>query len=392
MPAFGHSMPKAIECFLFLLFNKRSTWMTIVINSTHFIQFAGNHSLYDYFLQIAASRPEHQFIFITPSATNVQTIASKNSTHIISSPKANNTLMWKIWLNYKLPSIGKKYNADLLVNTGGVCSLRTTIPQWLFVSDLSFLNFPGFFSKKQRYFFKKNMPAFLKKAKYIGTASEFLKNEILQYYPGCADNVHILKIPINALYRPLGWKEKELVKEKYTGGKEYFLFSGQIHLRNNLVNLLKAFSIFKKRQKTNMWLIITSKAVTPNDSFLEIFKTYRYRAEVSLLLDLPEKDLSGITAAAYAFLYPSSYDGMARFPLQAMQCEVPVITTDTGALKEIIGDAALYTNGSAFEDIADKMMQVFKDESLRALLINRGKEVIDKRRKDTMNEFFGAAF
>jgi glycosyltransferase involved in cell wall biosynthesis len=35
------------------------------------------------------------------------------------------------------------------------------------------------------------------------------------------------------------------------------VYAGAIHPRKNLMNLLKAFSIFKKRQQTNMKLMLT---------------------------------------------------------------------------------------------------------------------------------------
>jgi glycosyltransferase involved in cell wall biosynthesis len=229
------------------------------------------------------------------------------------------------------------------------------------------------------YFFKKNMHAFLHKADTIVTASDFLTKEIVQQYSIDGAKISTFHLTAGDLYQPVGWKEKEAIREKYAEGKEYFLFSGEIHPRNNLVNLLKAFSFFKKRQKSNMQLIITAKTVSPNDPFIENFKTYKYRKEVHLLMDLPEKDLAKITAAAYAFVYPSIHAGMAIFPLQALQCEVPVIAGNTGALREIAGDGAvLYADPSNFEDIADKMMLVFKDETKRTELINRARLRIQK--------------
>jgi glycosyltransferase involved in cell wall biosynthesis len=362
--------------------------MTIVINSTHFIKSAGNDFFYDYFLRIAALNPEHQFVFITPSAIDAKLIIFQNIISVISSPAANNSLMWKIWLDYTLPGIARKHKADIIINTRCSCSLRTRLPQWLFISDLSFLYFPQFFPKKLLYFLKKYMPAFLAKANTIVTASCYLTKEIMQRYSIDGKKINAFQLIAGDQYQPIGWNEKEAIKEKYTGGKEYFLFSGEIHARNNLVNLLKAFSFFKKRQKTNMQLIITANAASANDPFFENFKTYKYREEVNILLDLPETWLAKITAAAYAFIYPAQHDGIAIFPLQAMQCEVPVITGNTGALNEIAGDAVLYVDPTDFEDIADKMMLVFKEETKRAELIKRGNGIVQKNKNAKMDGIF----
>ena len=53
----------------------------------------------------------------------------------------------------------------------------------------------------------------------------------------------------NELFKPIDWKEKETIKEKYAEGKEFFLFTDAIGAENNLIALLKAFSfldIFSK--------------------------------------------------------------------------------------------------------------------------------------------------
>lgn len=237
-------------------------------------------------------------------------------------------------------------------------------------------------------FLRKNMPAFLNKAKVISTPTDFLSNEIMRHYSIDKEKIFTFQMIVDDLYQPVGWKEKEAIREKYADGKEYFLFSGEIHPGHNLMNLLKAFSFFKKRQKSNMQLIITAKAVSKNNSFIETFKTYKYRKEVNLLMDLHEKDLAKITAAAYAFVYPTFYEGMSTLPLRAIQCEVPVITTNTGAVNEIAGDAVLYADPENFEDIADKMMLLFKDETQRTELIKRGKLCAQKNKKVNMDDLF----
>ncbi|MBC7888797.1 MAG: glycosyltransferase family 4 protein [Ferruginibacter sp.] len=360
--------------------------MTIAINSTRFIKSAGNDFFYAYFYQIAVSCTEHQFIFITPTLMEEQEFSAKNIIHVISSPWANNPVMWRIWLDYTLPGIARKYKTDVLINTGGVCSLRTNLPQHIFISDLSFLYFPAFFSGKQLYYLKKNMPAFLLKANTIVTTSDFIRKEIVQHYPIDGEKINIFPFIADDHYQPLNWKEKETVRERYTEGTEYFLFTGEIHPRNNLVNLLKAFSFFKKRQKTNMQLVIITNGVTTNDPFIENFKRYKYREEVNILADLPKKDRAKITAAAYAFVSVPIYEGMPFSVLAAMQCEVPVITSDTGALNDTTGDAALHANPTDFENIADKMMQLFKDETKRTELIRIGKLLVQKNRKDKMDD------
>jgi glycosyltransferase involved in cell wall biosynthesis len=92
-----------------------------------------------------------------------------------------------------------------------------------------------------------------------------------------------------------------------------------------------------------------------------------------LLTLLPIEVLSKITAAAYAFVYPSLYEDFALNPLQAMRCEVPVVAGNAGALPELCGDAALYADCLHFEDLAEKMMLLFKDENKVKELVAAGR-------------------
>ena len=72
-------------------------------------------------------------------------------------------------------------------------------------------------------------------------------------------------------FRPFTWTEKESWKDSFTEGREYFLYVGSVHPRKNLINLLKAFSGFKKRQKTNMQLVIAGRMAWQHEDFYKGF-------------------------------------------------------------------------------------------------------------------------
>ena len=146
-------------------------------------------------------------------------------------------------------------------------------------------------------------------------------------------------------------------------GKEFFLYVGSLQNINNLINLLKAFSFFKKRQKSNMQLVIVANFISKNNEFVESLKTYKYRNEVRFLENIPIEESTKITSTAYAFVYVPLYDDFPIILPEVMKCNIPAIVSDTESLHEISSDAALYTNPSNHEDIADKMMIVFKDEN-----------------------------
>ncbi len=333
-----------------------------------------SHLLVDCFEMMAANQPEHEFIFIAEKEFEEQKNSLQNVKRIILFQQSANPLFWKLWYNYKLPSLLKKVKAAVFISADGICSLRTNLPQYLFVNDLVFLHHPEWYSKRYLRFIKSNSVGSLQQAKNVFTFSNVLKNEIVQQYSVAENKITVVPATSGKKYKPVSQRTREQVKEKYTDGKEYFLFSGAIHPRSSLVNLLKAFSLFKKRQKSNIQLIIASKNNSDDAAFVESLKLYKYRNEVILIPGINEELLQKITASAYACINISPLHNDIVSLLNAMQCEVPVIAGNFHIAIEILGDAALFVNSSLPENIAEKLMLLYKDENKRTDLIKKGIE------------------
>jgi glycosyltransferase involved in cell wall biosynthesis len=173
-------------------------------------------------------------------------------------------------------------------------------------------------------------------------------------------------------FKPLEWEAKQRVKDKYTEGKEYFIYTGSVHPRKNLMGLLKAFSLFKKRQQSNMKLVIAGRLAWKYESFAESLKSYKYRSDVMLTGYLPDEELALLTASAYAMVYPSFFEGFGLPVAEAMQSGVPVITSAGTAMEEVAGEAALYADPADHTTLADQLMIIYKDERLRSTLIEKG--------------------
>ena len=77
---------------------------------------------------------------------------------------------------------------------------------------------------------------------------------------------------------------------------------------------------------------------------------------------------------AFCFLHPTLYEGFGLPPLEAMACGCPVVLSNTTALPEIFGDAALYFDPSDPEDIASKVKQLINSHQLQKELIQKSKQ------------------
>ena len=112
--------------------------------------------------------------------------------------------------------------------------------------------------------------------------------------------------------------------------------------------------------------------------FKKDLSLFKYRADVKLLESLTENDSAKIMAAAYAFVYPVLYADLAMPVLAAMQCEIPVICSDTGSLPSLFADAALFADPGNVEGIAENMMLIFKDEEKAKNMVNAGKALLQQ--------------
>ena len=350
--------------------------MVIAVNTRVWLDSA--HEDYGYFIKevfshIVAQHVEHRFYFLFDRPVPATVTLPPGVTPVVVGPPARHPLLWKYWYDVAMPRTLKKIGADVLVSPDGFASLTTKVPQCLVVHDFSFLHFTEGYPKSHLQFYKFFTPRFLKKAATIATVSQFLKKEMVAQYKIPPEKISVVYSAAKEVFKPLPWEAHAAVKEAYTEGKEYFIYTGAIHPRKNLLNLLKAFSKFKKWQRSGFKLVLAGRMDWKNNEFLELLKTYKYRGDVVLLADVGEEALAQLVGAAYVLVHPSFYEGFGTPVLEAIQCEVPVLTSAEGAMQEIAGEAALYFNPHDVDDMAQQLMTIYKDENKRSQLIQKGK-------------------
>ncbi len=330
------------------------------------------------FKRLAKHYPQHQFYFLFDQPYSRDFIFSENIHPLVVPPPARNPILWKYWYDIKLPLVLKKIKADVFVSLDGFCSLTTKVPQCLVVHDLGFLHQPEAYKKSHYRFYKHFTPKFLKKAKAIATVSQFSKEDIVHQYKIDPQKITVVYNAVNEAFHPASFDEQVRTREKYTEEKAFFLYAGAIQPRKNLVNLLKAFSIFKKRQRSEMKLVLAGRLAPENEEFLQLLTTYKYRDDVVLTNYVSEEEMVQLMGAAYALVYPSLFEGFGLPVLEAMKCGVPVLTSANTSMQEIGEDGALYFHPTDHTDMADKLMLIYKDENLRSSLIAKGKLIAAK--------------
>ncbi len=346
--------------------------MRIAVNASCLSDF-----VYEIFLRMAASNPKQTFLFIFDKPFSEKINLPQNVVPLVIERNGNSRLKWKFWYKLKIPIALKRHKADIFISEKFI-SLRTTIPQLLLFPDFTFIHQPSFLDKKSVRFYKKNTSLFLNKAAKIIAGSDFFKKEIIKRYKINEEKIIVLPTEITNDFEEIPFEEKESIKEKYAEGNEYFIYTGIISPQQNLLNLLKAFSFFKKRQKSKMQLLISGKRGIDYEQFTESLRLFRFKDEVKVLDNLSASEIEKIIASAYAMIHVPVYDSGYSQGLQALKYKVSAILSSTGALSESFADAALYAHPENFKDLAEKMMLLFKDENLRKDLIEKERLQIGK--------------
>ena len=85
--------------------------------------------------RIVKAHPEHEFYFFFDRPYDKQFIFADNVKPVVVFPPARAPFLWKLWFDYALPGVFRKYKIDAFISTDGYCSLKTPIPQLLVVHD-----------------------------------------------------------------------------------------------------------------------------------------------------------------------------------------------------------------------------------------------------------------
>ena len=110
----------------------------------------------------------------------------------------------------------------------------------------------------------------------------------------------------------------------------------------------------------------------------EQLNSMNYKEDVISLGRLQLNELSKVMAAAYALTFVPFFEGFGIPALEAMQSGVPVITSNTSSLPEVVGEAAILCDPSNIEEIKGAMQIVVENELLREKMIEKGLKQSEK--------------
>ena len=176
--------------------------------------------------------------------------------------------------------------------------------------------------------------------------------------------------------------------------KNYVLFVGSIQPRKNLVALIEAFSHTDLDK-----LVIAGGVGWMTEDIFKAPSKFGVQEKVVFTGRVSDLELRALYSGTMMYVQPSITEGFGLPVLEAMAAGVPVITSDGGALGEVVGEAGVVVElGSHFVgELARAMERVASEPELRKKLISMGYRRVkefswDKAAKATLDVIVGEGY
>ncbi len=158
------------------------------------------------------------------------------------------------------------------------------------------------------------------------------------------------------------------VRRKYNlPDAPYFLSLSTLEPRKNIDHTIRCFAkLIQQENLPDLYLVLVGNKGWDYDKiFKEIDSLEFLRDRIILTGFIANEDLAAVYSSALAFVYLSFYEGFGLPPLEAMQCGIPVITSNTSSLPEVVGNAGIMLDPNDDDGLCQSMLRVVNQSFLR---------------------------
>ncbi|MEO6424572.1 MAG: glycosyltransferase family 1 protein [Bacteroidia bacterium] len=328
--------------------------------------------VYQTLKQITVKNPDVHFVFVFDRPFDEEFIFSDNITPLVLSPQARHPFLYYAWFQHSIKRLLDKMQPDLFLSPDGFLSLGAKCKQLPVIHDINFLHHPNdskwLTAKYYNYYF----PKFAKEATRIATVSEYSKEDIVKNYGIDRSKIDVVYNGINSFFNPITEAEKQVIRQKYSAGKNYFINVGSLHPRKNIANLIRAFALFKKESNSDLKLMLAGPHYWGLSEINKVIAETNLKDDIIFTGRLADDELNLVLGSALALTFVPYYEGFGIPLIEAMQAAVPIITSNVTSMPEIAGEAALLVDPLEVQSIKEAMLKLYKQPELCESLINKG--------------------
>lgn len=209
---------------------------------------------------------------------------------------------------------------------------------------------------------------------HVITVSEATKNDFCEYTGFDPERVTPIYLAASRrLFYPVTDTDRLLATQVRYGlhDEPYLLSIATLEPRKNIRYLVQCFArlVAEKAIPTELKLVLVGTKGWKMDEWLaEIRASEQLLSRLIFTGYVPDEDLAALYSGATAFLFPSLYEGFGLPPLEAMQCGLPVITSNVSSLPEVVGDAAILVPPTDADALCAAIVSVINSDTLRGKL------------------------
>ena len=314
--------------------------------------------------RITRNHPEHEFIFLFDRPYSPEFIFAPNVTPVVLFPQSRHPFLYYWFFNFSVTRALKKYKADLFLSTDGYLSLRTNVPQVAVMHDLAFIHFKEGINKLEEAYYNYFFPKYAHKAKRLVAVSNYTKQDIVTEFNINPNKIDVVYNAPSKGFVPLNNHLQNEVRGKFSADLPYFCYVGAMHPRKNVETLLEAFDAFKTSTQSNFKLVIVGRKAWQNEGIDRAYQNMKHQQDVIFTGRVSEADLYNITASAFAMVYIPFFEGFGLPIVEAMACDVPVITSNVTSMPEVADEAGILVSPIDANEVAQAMINLASDSNL----------------------------
>ncbi len=252
------------------------------------------------------------------------------------------------------------------------------------VHDLTPLVFPEYFPRglKGNLKWQIQMMA-LRGVDHIIADSLSSKDDIERIVGVGPNKISVVYLAPGVAYKKITVSEKtaDKMRNKYGVPEKFVLYVGDGTWNKNLPRLIEAI------QQINLTLVMVGKTLGDenfdktnewNKDLITVQKIAKNDQRIIRLGFVPMSDLVTLYNMASVFAMPSLYEGFGLPILEAMQCGVPVVTSQEGSIPEVAEEAAYYVDAYDSESIANGIGEIYFTPELQKKLSEKGLKQAEK--------------
>jgi len=317
----------------------------------------------DRFTLFSSKRPSADGGF--PSASNLRTQVL---------PRGTTTFLWQR-ARVPLPLELFTGRADVLHGTSFTLPPTRGMKRIVTVHDLSFLTHPECAAPGLAEFYSKIVPRAVESADRIIADSHCTADDLVERLGVARAKITVIHLGVDPSFSPVREPDRLVALDgRYGLQHPLVLAVGTIEPRKNYPGLIAAFARARRQPGGPRMLAISGRKGWLYDETFAAVKKYDAEDAVRFLDFVPEADLATLYSTADVLAMPSLYEGFGLPVIEAMACGTPAVVSNAGSLPEVTGDAGVCVDLEADGALADALVRVTSDATLRDGLVARGLE------------------